>query len=350
MLTQRLTESLPSTPLQTRILIIDDSAVARAVLTRICDECDDVTVVASLSDARSALGFLTHERVDVILLDIDMPGIDGLSALPDLLTVAQDARVIVVSAQCADGGVAAVQAMALGAADTLAKPAPGSFNNGFAHDLAARIVRLARDIAPIVEAEPEPELRLRPFDLIAISASTGGIHAMSLVLQAIPRTMATPILVTQHLPPSFMPYFAAQLALLAGRPSAVATDRLPILPGRIYVAPGDAHLTVADAGGQLQARLIRTRAPSGCMPSADPMLESLARVAPTRTLAVTLSGMGRDGAIGAAALAQAGGQILVQDAASSVIWGMPGAVARAGLADAVLPPERIGALIAAAQR
>ena len=350
MQTQRLTESHPSTPPQTRILIIDDSAVARAVLTRICDECDDVTVVASLSDARSALGFLTHEQVDVILLDIDMPGVDGLSALPDLLTVARDARVIVVSAQCADGGVAAVQAMALGAADTLAKPAPGSFNNGFADDLAARIVRLARDIAPVVEAEPEPELRLRPFDLIAISASTGGIHAMSQVLQAIPRTMTTPVLVTQHLPPSFMPYFAAQLALLAGRPSTVATDRMPILPGRIYVAPGDAHLTVADAGGQLQARLIRTRAPSGCMPSADPMLESLARVAPARTLAVTLSGMGRDGAIGAAALAQAGGQILVQDAASSVIWGMPGAVARAGLADAVLPPEGIGAMIAAALR
>jgi two-component system chemotaxis response regulator CheB len=350
MLTQRLTESHPSTPPQTRILIIDDSAVARAVLTRICDECDDVTVVASLSDARSALGFLTHEQVDVILLDIDMPGVDGLSALPDLLAVARDARVIVVSAQCADGGVAAVQAMALGAADTLAKPAPGSFNNGFADDLAARIVRLARDIAPVIEAEPEPELRLRPFDLIAISASTGGIHAMSQVLQAIPRTMTTPVLVTQHLPPSFMPYFAAQLALLAGRPSTVATDRMPIRPGHIYVAPGDAHLTVADVGGQLQARLIRTRAPSGCMPSADPMLESLAKVTPARTLAVTLSGMGRDGAIGAAALAQAGGQILVQDATTSVIWGMPGAVARAGLADAVLPPEGIGALIAAALR
>lgn len=350
MLSQRLAESLPSTPPQTRILIIDDSAVARAVLTRVCDECHDVTVVASLSDARSALGFLTHEQVDVILLDIDMPGIDGLSALPDLIAVAQDARVIVVSAQCAEGGVAAVQAMALGAADTLAKPAPGSFNTGFADDLAARIVRLARDIAPVIEPDPDPELRLRPFDIVAVSASTGGIHALSLMLRAIPRTMTAPILVTQHLPSSFMPFFAAQLALLAGRPSVVATDRLPILPGRVYVAPGDAHLTIVEACGQLQARLIRTSTPSGCMPSADPTLQSLARLATTRTLAVTLSGMGRDGVIGAAALAQAGGQILVQDAASSVIWGMPGAVARAGLADAVLPPERIGVLIATARR
>jgi two-component system chemotaxis response regulator CheB len=345
MLSPRPTDYFPSTPPQTRILIIDDSAVARAVLTRICDECGDVTVVASLSDAKSAIGFLSHERVDVILLDIDMPGIDGLSALPDLIAVAHDARIIVVSASCKQGGVAAVQAMALGAADTLAKPAPGSFNTGFADDLAARIVRLARDIAPI-EPEPAPEFRLRPFDLVAISASTGGIHAMSLVLRAIPRTMTAPILVTQHLPVSFMPYFAAQLALLAGRPSAVAIDRLPVLPGHVYVAPGDAHLTVAQAGDQLQTRLVRTSAPSGCMPSADLMLASLARVASTRTLAITLSGMGRDGALGAAALAEAGGQIVVQDAASAVIWGMPGAVARAGLADAVLPPEQIGALIA----
>ncbi|RHW16560.1 response regulator [Sphingomonas gilva] len=338
---------------ETRVLIVDDSAVARAVFARICAECPGVAIVGSLCDASAALSFLARERVDLILLDIDMPGTDGLSALPDLLAAAEGARIIVVSASCEEGGAAAVQAMALGAADTLAKPAPGSFGTGFSTQLADRIARLANDTGNVVSATPEaePETSLKPFDVIAISASTGGIHALSQLLRAVPRDLTTPILVTQHLPPSFMPYFAAQLSLLAGRPSTVATDRQPVLPGRVYVAPGDAHMTVAkSADGEVQLRLQRLRAASGCMPSADPMLASLAKVYGAQALAITLSGMGRDGAMGAAALAETGAQILVQDAESSVIWGMPGAVARAGHATAVLPPDRIGALIAGAVR
>lgn len=334
-------------------MIVDDSAVARAVFARVCDECPGVTIAGSVCDASAALAFLARERVDVVLLDIDMPGTDGLSALPDLLVAAAGARIVVISASCAEGGAAAIQAMALGAADTLAKPGPGSFGNGFSAQLADRIARLARGkrCAPSAHQAVQPQAALKPFDIIAISASTGGIHALSQLLGKLPPSVRTPILVTQHLPPSFMPYFAAQLAMLAQRPSMVAIDRQPVLPGCVYVAPGDAHLTVTTGGGgQIQVSLQRQRATSGCMPSADPMLESLSKVYGPRTLAVTLSGMGRDGAGGAQAVADAGGQIVVQDAASSVIWGMPGAVARAGLAGAILPPERIGALIAESAR
>lgn len=339
-------------PPETRVLIVDDSAVARAVFARICTDCPGVAISGSVCDASAALAFLAREQVDIILLDIDMPGTDGLSALPDLLVAAAGARVIVISASCEEGGAAAVQAMAMGAADTLAKPAPGSFGNGFPAQLANRIARLARDTGNLVSS-PEDHFQsgLKPFEVIAISASTGGIHAMSLLLRAVPRSMTVPILVTQHLPESFMPYFAAQLSLLAGRPSTVVTDRQPVLPGRVYVAPGDAHMTVVKTPeGQIQFRLQRLRSESGCMPSADPMLASLATVYGAGTLAITLSGMGRDGAAGAAALAATGAQILVQNAESSVIWGMPGAVARAGHATAILPPERIGAMIAGAAR
>ena len=148
-----------------------------------------------------------------------------------------------------------------------------------------------------------------------------------------------------------MPYFAAQVAILAGRPCDVATDHMRIRPGRAILAPGDAHLRctrLADGGAAL--RLLRTRVTSGCMPSVDPMLASAAEVFGTRTLAVVLSGMGRDGADGAARVAAAGGIVVVQDQASSVIWGMPGAVARAGAAAAVLPPDEIGRLIATQRR
>jgi two-component system, chemotaxis family, protein-glutamate methylesterase/glutaminase len=329
-----------------RVLIIDDSAVARAVLARICGDLPDTQVVASVSNAGAALSFLQANSVEVILLDIDMPGTDGLSALPDLRTAARGARIIVVSSTCEEGSAAAVQAMALGAADTLAKPRPGMMSGSFAADLGARFDRLWRDVedGPTTAKSDLPQLR--PFDVIAISASTGGIHAMSQVLRALPRSFDVPILITQHLPSSFMPYFSAQLALLADRPCTVASNDTIVARGRVLVAPGDAHMTVERSSRTVRVRLTEGRAPSGCMPSADPMLSSVAEVYGARALAVTLSGMGRDGVHGAAAIAAADGQVIVQDAESAVIWGMPGAVARAGDAMAVLSPDQIGALLA----
>lgn len=338
----------------TRVLIVDDSAVARAILTRLCeesgDEAGDVVVAGAVGNASAAIALLAHTRVDIVLLDIDMPGTDGLTALPDLIRAASGARVLVVSARAAEGGAAAVQAMALGAADTLAKPEAGGALKEFAAGLRERIARLG-EMPPSQPADPAPASvaipQLAPFDLIAIAASTGGIHALSRLLREVPLAMDAPILITQHLPASFMPYFAAQVALLAGRPCAVAADGAPVQPGRILIAPGDAHLGVARGRGGLNVRLTREAAPSGCLPSADPMFDSVARVCKDTALGVTLSGMGRDGAIGARALVAAGGQLLAQDAASSVVWGMPGAVAD-GVACAVLPPDAIGRAIAKA--
>lgn len=331
-----------------RVLIVDDSAVARAVLTRIVAEHPRFRLVAAVPDAASALRTVVAEPVDLIVLDLEMPGVSGLAALPDLLAQSRGARVLVVSSSCAEGAAATVQALALGAADTLVKPAPGGLAGRFARAFTERLARLADKDAPVVAAWPTGATLRGSYDIVAVGASTGGIHALGQLLRAVPATFRTPILVTQHLPASFTPYFAAQLAVLGGRPCDVAADRLRIASGRIVVAPGDAHMTVVRlSDGGAAVRLSHASVPSGCVPSVDPMLASLATAFGARALAVVLSGMGRDGAVGAAAVRAAGGAVVVQDEDTSVVWGMPGAIASAGGADLVLPPDAIGRVVAA---
>ena len=346
-----------------RVLIVDDSAVARAVIGRLIDASDRWAVMCSVPTVAAAHAFLAVAEVDVILLDIHMPGVDGLTALPRLLAAAPGAKVVVVSSSEAAG----VQAMALGAADAVTKPGPAGYTSVFGTALLASLRRLSAPAgnlsslpaggkattrpATAAPARPAPRPLAAEFDLVAIGASTGGIHALSAVLGALPAACRVPIVITQHLPASFMPYFATQIALMAKRPCDVAVDRMRLRPGRIVVAPGDAHLqAVALPDGNTALRLIHAPQPSGCMPSVDPMLASLAAIHGERLLAVVLSGMGRDGAIGAAAVRRAGGCVVVQDCASSVVWGMPGAVVAADDCAVILPPDAIGRLIASGKR
>ncbi|ATY31776.1 chemotaxis protein CheB [Sphingomonas psychrotolerans] len=331
------------------MLIVDDSVVARSVLGRMVDGTRRFRVVAALSDVRAALDYLQTHHVDIVLLDIDMPGIDGLTALPDVIAAGKGAKVLIVSSSADEGAAVTVQALALGAADTLVKPGIGTFGGRFAEVLEDRLSKLMDGHAePLPHAAPRagPVAAPHDFDLVAIGASTGGIHALSQLLRAIPASFQIPILVTQHLPISFMGYFAAQLAVLGGRPCEVASERMRVRPGRIIVAPGDAHMRVVKMSEGWSIRLSDEKSLSGCMPSVDPMFESIAEVFGKRALGVVLSGMGRDGAEGARHLVEAGGRILVQDRESSTIWGMPGAVANAGHASAILPPDEIGRLVA----
>lgn len=339
----------PVAPAQ--VLIVDDSVVARSVLGRMVDGTRRFRVAAALSDVRAALAWLAEHRVDIVLLDIDMPGIDGLTALPDVLAAGNGAKVLIVSSSADEGAAVTVQALALGAADTLVKPGIGTFGGRFAEVLEERLSRLVEPHAePVALAHAAaslgPVAAPNDFDVVAIGASTGGIHALSQFLRAIPASFQVPILVTQHLPISFMSYFAAQLAVLGSRPCEVATDRMRVRPGRIIVAPGDAHMRVVRMSDGWSVRLSDEKSLSGCMPSVDPMFESIAEVFGKRALGVVLSGMGRDGAEGAKRLVEVGAKILVQDRASSVIWGMPGAVANAGHASVVLPPDELGRLVA----
>jgi two-component system chemotaxis response regulator CheB len=333
-----------------RVLIVDDSAVARAALGRFVMGSGRFEVAAAVPDAHRALTFLAENQVDVVLLDLEMPRTHGIAALPQLIAAGRGARVLVVSSTAAAGAAVTMQALALGAADTLVKPEVGAMVSQFGDTLLARLDLLAKPSgdAPVRAPAATPTPSAAPaFDAIAIGASTGGIHALASLLAAVPASVSQPILVTQHLPPSFTPFFAAQLALSARRPCDVAVDHGRVLPGRVMVAPGDAHLVAAGLpDGNAASRLSTAPAATGNLPSVDPMFASLAGVYGPRLLAIVLSGMGRDGLAGARAVRAAGGTVVVQNRESSVVWGMPGSVASEGLAQAVLTPAEIGALIA----
>lgn len=339
-----------------RVLIVDDSVVARTVLARMLGDRADFEVVGQAGSAAAALAILAHTRVDIILLDLEMPEVDGLAALPALIERSHGARVLVVSSACADGAAATLTALSRGAADTLLKPGAAAFAGRFADELADRLRRIAHPAGPppsaARSASPRPHPARVPgaspaqLDCLAIGASTGGVHALAEFFKILPRDFATPILVTQHLPAQFMPFFADQLREMTGRPARVAAPGMQANPGEILLAPGDAHLTLVRTGPVVHVRLERTRSASGCLPSVDPMFVSIGRLYGAGALGVVLSGMGRDGLTGAETLIGAGGAVLVQDAASSVVWGMPGAIANAGMAHTVAPPAELARRVA----
>lgn len=339
-------DALPS------VLIVDDLAVARAVMARMVEADGRLIVGAAVGNAAAAFEFLGGNRVDAIVLDLEMPGLDGFEALPRLIAASDYAPVLVVSSACEEGATATVRALALGAADTLVKPGVGNFSGRFATTLTERLLRLIADTSAQSPAAgvSASGIAASDFDVIAIGASTGGIHALSRILRALPAAVRQPILITQHLPASFMPYFATQISLVAGRPGTVAQNSMRLTDRMIVIAPGDAHLRCVKLTDGAGLRLSREASPSGCMPSVDPMLESVAEIFGKRALSIVLSGMGRDGAIGAERIARAGGTIIVQDQASSVVWGMPGAIAALGIADAILPPDAIASVIASRKR
>jgi len=334
--------------------VVDDSPTVRAVFARLVGDEADLELAAAEGSAEHALATLLQTAPDVILLDLDMPGMGGLDAIPRMLELAHPARILVVSSLTVRGAEHTLAALSMGAADTLAKPRPGKFDQEYRDTLLRKIRLLGRVAKRARSSNAAPAQPLRPQSkvaphLLAIGASTGGIHALGRLLGALTPRVSVPILVTQHLPGSFMDAFVRQLRAASGRGVAVAHEGMAILPGQIVVAPGNAHLTVAPSKQGLPVvRLEDGPVASGCRPSVDPMLSSCASLFGAHALGVVLSGMGRDGADGAARLVAAGGTILAQDAASSAVWGMPGAVAAAGLASAVLPPEQIGARIVAA--
>jgi two-component system chemotaxis response regulator CheB len=337
-----------------RLMIVDDSMVARAVLSRMIDADGNFEIAGIAGTAEDAIEALGQVMVDTVLLDLEMPGAGGLKSIPGILQAAKGAKVLIVSSLAEDGAEETIAALALGAHDTLPKPGTGRFNGRFSEVLLSKLRELGyadrSSIPATPPGAPQPLLAIQskePLRLLAIGASTGGIHALSSFFDALPKRIGVPILVTQHLPPAFMTVFARQLSVAAGREAVVAEDGTHLTPDRVVVAPGEAHLVVDEVNGQLIARLLKTKVASGCLPSVDPMLASAGAVLGAGALGVVLTGMGRDGAEGAKRLVEAGGSVMAQDEASSAIWGMPRAVTEAGLACAVLPPDKLARRVAA---
>ena len=350
-LTRRRLERPADPPI--RLMIVDDSQVARAVLSRMVKAHKEFEVIALAGTAEEALDALKTVRVDTILLDVEMPGASGLDALPDIIRAGRGARVLIISSMAEAGAETTVRALALGAADALPKPGIGNFAGRFSEILADRLRRIGRadDELPVRIVAPTETIRLRDMPdgmlgCVALGASTGGLHALFEFLRALPERIEAPILVTQHLPALFMPHFARQLESASGRIARVAVDGELLRPDQIHVAPGDAHLCIERSEGAVRVKLESLRAPSGCLPSVDPMLASVASIYGPNGIGVMLSGMGRDGLSGARRLVECGGAMLVQDRASAAIWGMPRGVAEAGLASAVLRPAELARRIA----
>ncbi|MEL6707242.1 MAG: chemotaxis-specific protein-glutamate methyltransferase CheB [Pseudomonadota bacterium] len=357
----RATQETRDQDAKVRVMIVDDSLTVRTIFKRMVESDTAMEVIATASSAERAIAQLERSGVDVILLDLEMPGMGGLEALPKLLEGAAGGQVLVVSSLTQDGAEHTVSALSMGAADTMLKPRPGGFNEDYRSQLLGKIRALGegqksaedgsdeiepksghRSSASVKAATPGVLKLAKMPEVIAIGASTGGIHALNIMLRRLTPDFDLPILITQHLPSSFIPVFARQVEMACARPAVIADDGTEIRRGEVAIATGQGHMTIRRRGDRLVTRTSAEPAQSGCLPSVDPMFASLAEACEDRALGIVLSGMGRDGLEGAKALVEAGGTLIAQDAETSAVWGMPGAVAKAGLTSLVASPEDIG--------
>ncbi|MDY3563461.1 chemotaxis response regulator protein-glutamate methylesterase [Gemmata sp. JC673] len=338
-----------------RVLVVDDAAVFRRAVADELSADPELEVVGTAANGRAALVKLDRLRPDVVLLDIEMPEMDGLEALREIRKRHPRLPVIMFSVLTERGAIATLEALSQGASEYFAKPSTNSLEDSLRvvreelipeikNLCAARVRELApapaRPAAPagtVLTRPPVPSIPPARVDVIAVAASTGGPNALAEVLPALPANLLVPVLVVQHMPPLFTRLLAERLSARCPLPVTEATHNEPLAPGRVWVAPGDFHLAVerGPAGGHL---VLSKDAPEhSCRPAADVLFRSVARAYGPHALAVVLTGMGQDGHRGCQAIRAAGGQVVVQDEESSVVWGMPGFVARAGLADKVLP-------------
>ena len=336
-----------------RVMICDDSAVIRGAISRMLEAEPGIQVVAKVANGQQAIDELKRTKTDVLVLDIEMPVMDGLSALPLLLKVDPGLRIVMSSTLTTHGAEVAMRALRLGAADYVPKPSSlrDTNDDSFRRDLVSKIKGLARlrnRTAVPVPVRPPAVARAAPVlapKLLAIGSSTGGPQALFTLVPALGKSLPVPVILTQHMPATFTPILAEHITRLGGMPCAEAKDGEALANGRIYLAPGDKHLIVELDGGTYRARLSTDPPENFCRPSVDPMLRSAVRASGGRVLVAMLTGMGQDGLAGTRLAVEQGGVALAQDEATSVVWGMPGAIALAGLCHAVLPLPRIASRI-----
>jgi two-component system, chemotaxis family, protein-glutamate methylesterase/glutaminase len=348
-----------------RILVVDDSVITRSLICRWLESDAALQVVGTAADGRAAIQMLSRHKVDILLLDIEMPVLDGLSALPELLRTQPGVKIIMASSLTRRNAQITLRALELGAVDYLTKPSGSQvvldgtdfrtqmIEKVKAHgaDIPHRNVKksalvskqtkaLERQNLPVI---PSSAISLKPSALItiapkiiALGCSTGGPNALNVFFSKIARPLPIPIVIVQHMPPIFTDILAQQISRSYNVNCTEARDGEILQPGHIYIAPGDYHMRIKPTRG-VHAIVLSQDAPvSYCRPAVDPLFISVAEFFGENALGVVLTGMGKDGLRGAEKIRELGGDILVQDEASSVVWGMPGAVAKAGLASEVI--------------
>src|SRR5438876_861926 len=355
-----------------RVMVVDDSVVIRGMISRWIDAEPDMKVTASLRTGLDAVNQIERIKPDVAVLDIEMPELDGISALPQLLAKKRDLIIIMASTLTRRNAEISFKALSLGASDYIPKPEStreAAAAEIFHHDLIQKIRHLGAKarrtsvgsppLAPVLDrarepvAKPAPSLAAqtplmrRPFSMLAprvllIGSSTGGPQAlMNLVTEIGPVIDRFPVLITQHMPPTFTTILAEHLARSSRRPAHEAVDGEIVKPGRIYLAPGGRHMRVVRHGAETAIALDDGPPVNFCKPAVDPLFNSAIDVWQGGIMSVILTGMGSDGMRGGKDIVAAGGSVIAQDEATSVVWGMPGAAANAGICAAVLPLNQI---------
>lgn len=350
-----------------RVMLVDDSAVIRGFLTRFVESDPDIKVIISVSNGQLALSAMERTRFDVIVLDIEMPVMDGMTALPLILKADPCIQVIIASALTKQNAAITLKALEQGAAECLAKPTSQelSGSTAFRDDLVQKVKtlgQLARKKRGVVENKPassalrndsasaavKPAATLKSFslrpdlgrfmpDVIAVGSSTGGPQALMQFFSDLKWPLKQPVFVTQHMPATFTTILAEHISKQSGLKCKEAAEGDLVEDGQIYLAPGNFHMIVKNPGGKKVISLNQEAPESFCRPAIDPMLRSIISAYGKKVLAVILTGMGSDGLKSCQQLVEEGGVVLAQDEATSVVWGMPGAVAMAGVCTQVLP-------------
>jgi two-component system chemotaxis response regulator CheB len=338
-----------------RVMIVDDSAVIRSVISRTLRNKEGITVVGTAFNGKMAVETVEKLDPDIIILDIEMPIMDGITALPEILKKKPGVKVLICSTLSNRGAEISVKALSLGATECILKPGGDVIVS--ATDFQDSLVKVVRSLAPAVlrghagaqkttlSTKSAYSLRKEsvriPAKIVAIGSSTGGPSALIEVLNGL-NNLPVPIVITQHMPKTFTAILAKHITDTCKIPTTEGADGMEVLPGHAYVAPGGYHMLLQKGPDQkITIKIDDGPLENYCRPSVNPMLRSIISLYGAKILCAILTGMGNDGSQACEELVQNGGQVIAQDEHTSVVWGMPGAVATAGLCSAVLPPREI---------
>jgi len=356
---------------QYRVMIVDDSAVIRGLMTKWLGEEPSINVVGTAGNGEMALVCISRYNPEVIILDIEMPVMDGLTALPKIFEIDPKIKVVMASTLTKRNAEISMKALSLGASDYVSKPENNrevASSQSFQEELISKVISLAaasrlrnggkvykgsegslidKQFTPVINADKKIDTRKfssSTTSVVAIGSSTGGPQALLVVLKDLGK-VNVPIVITQHMPATFTGILAKHISQDANIDCKEAENGDILEGGKIYLAPGGYHMTIVERAGKKIVALNQEPPENFCRPSVEPMFRSLIDIYGSEVFAVMLTGMGHDGLDASRKLVEAGGKLIAQDEETSVVWGMPGAVSRAGLCSGIYPLNQIGSKI-----